>query len=148
MPQAIEQGIDQRFVLEQAAPLVAGGVDGDEGGGALVAFIEQREQGVALFRLETEVSQLVDQQDRIPGQAPDQPARRLIGQGCVESVDQILGLVETAAVVMQQDRSAVPGFDAPLPPYPAHPATQPPSAPDLRSQPIHCQPNTLLCHPY
>jgi len=53
----------------------------------MIALFHQLEEGVGLFGLEIQVTELVDQQDIQTGQTIQQTARGAVGQRCVHLIE-------------------------------------------------------------
>jgi hypothetical protein len=68
-------------------PLVIPQIRRDDGGVAMIALFHQLEEGVGLFGLEIQVTELVDQQDIQTGQTIQQTARGAVGQRCVQLIE-------------------------------------------------------------
>jgi len=60
MLQAIEQRIDQGFLVEQRVPVWEIEVGGDDRRDAAVALIHQPEEGVCLLRLDRQIAELIN----------------------------------------------------------------------------------------
>jgi hypothetical protein len=68
VPHAAQQRVHHRFVAQKVVPLVIPQIRRDDGGVAMIALFHQLEEGVGLFGLEIQVTELVDQQDVQTGQ--------------------------------------------------------------------------------
>ena len=60
MLEAVEERVDERFLLEQLVPLGQVEIGSDDGGCAIVTLVHEAEEGVGLLRLEAQISDLVD----------------------------------------------------------------------------------------
>src|SRR5208282_1481835 len=99
--QPIDQGVDQRLLVEQIVPLGQVEVGGDDGGGAVVALIHQTEEGVGLLGLEGQVAEFVNEERTITAHLLEKFSGRPIGQGGVKLVQEGLGVIKTAAMAVQ-----------------------------------------------
>ena len=63
MLKAVEQGIHERFTLEEVIPLGVIEVGGNNGGVSSIAIVHEFEEGIDLFGLEGEVAELINDQD-------------------------------------------------------------------------------------
>ena len=100
--EAVEQGVDQGLIAEQVVPLVEVEVGRDDGTLAGVALLQELEQGVGMLGLEVHVAQFVNDEGIVGGQPLEQAGGGVIGERGVELVDQVLGVVEAAAVPVDQ----------------------------------------------
>ena len=89
----------------------------DDGGTAGVALLHELEKDVGLLRLDVQVAQLVDDQQRICGQFVDELARGAVRQGGVHLVEQVLRLDEQPPVAILEGLEQDPRGEAGL----AHP---------------------------
>src|SRR5262245_35268996 len=101
MPQTVEQRIDQVLVAEQLVPLIEIKRRRDDGRDAVVTLVDETEEGVGLFRLDRQIVDLVDDEGLTAAQTLQQAASGAVGEGCVEVVEQILRIVEAAAVAIE-----------------------------------------------
>src|SRR5262249_12272139 len=58
-------------------------------------------KGIGLFRLDVEVVELVDDQRLQAAQPLEQPRGRAVGKGGVKLIEQILSIIEAAAVAVE-----------------------------------------------
>jgi hypothetical protein len=87
VPHAAQQRVHHGFVAQKVVPLGIPQVGGDDRRVAMIALFHQLEEGVGLFGLEIQVTELVDQQDVQTGQPIQQTARGAVGQRCVHLVE-------------------------------------------------------------
>lgn len=83
-------------------PLVVAQIRGDDGGMPVIALFHELEERVALFRLEIQVPEFVDQQDVQPCQTVDQLPCGAVGERSVHLIEQILSANELAAQLILQ----------------------------------------------
>jgi hypothetical protein len=102
MLETVKQGIDERLALEEVVPLGVVEVSGDEGGLATIAIVHEFEKGIDLFGLQGQISQFVNDQDVIATETPKELGGGAVGQGGIEGVEEVLGMVETASVAVEQ----------------------------------------------
>src|SRR4029077_18581315 len=76
-------------------------IGGDDGRHSVVAQVDEPEEGVDLFGIEVDVAQLVDDHGLYFRQLGQQALRGVVGQGRVEFVEQILGVVEAPAITAE-----------------------------------------------
>ena len=101
MHESVGDGAGGGGVVEELSPVLEGQVGGDDGGGSLVAVVEDLVEQIGAASVEGQVSQLVDEQELGGG-----PSREASGEGvaCLggdELVDEICGEDETHAVAAQ-----------------------------------------------
>src|SRR5215475_4058342 len=119
VPQAVEEGIDEMLLPKQLVPVVELERRRDDGRDAIVALVDEPEERVGLLRLDVEIVDLVDDQRLQPAQPLEQPGSRAVGERGVKLIEEVLGIIEAAAVAIEagfaQDadgnsRLAGPGF--------------------------------------
>jgi hypothetical protein len=99
--EAVGDGGGSGAVVEQVAPVLEGQVGGDDGGGALVALVEDLVEQVGAAGVEAQVAELVDEEkvgSRPSGEAAVEGVAGLAGD---EVVDEIGGEYEADAVAAQ-----------------------------------------------
>ena len=101
MLQAVEQGIDEGFTLELFVPLREVEICRDDGADAVIAPVEQVEEGVGLLGVNAEVAELIDDEDGVSGEAVEEFGGGTVGERGVEFVDEFLNAQDT---VHQSDR--------------------------------------------
>ncbi len=99
--EAIGDGASSSLVVEELAPVFEGEVGGDDGGGALVALVEDLVEQVGAARVEGEVAELVDQEQVVAGPGSEAPGERVFGLAGDEVVDEICGYDEADAVAAE-----------------------------------------------
>jgi hypothetical protein len=87
MLQAVEQCIDQRFIVEQFIPTIEVEIRGDDGRDSAVAFIHETEEDVDLFRLKGNVAQFVNEQRLHAAQICEQSRRGPIGKRRIKFIE-------------------------------------------------------------
>ena len=108
MLQAIEQRIDEGLLLEQLVPRGEVQVGRDDRRNAVIPLVHEAEEGVALFRLEGQISELIDEQRLERAQVLEELWRGAIGERGVEFIEQNLGVVEAAVVTVLKEPGFVP----------------------------------------
>ena len=106
MHEAVSDGGGGGAVVEELAPIFEGEIGGDDGGGALVAAVEDLVEQVSAAGVEAEVAELVDEEQRgrrLGGEAPVKGVARLRGD---EIVDEIGGEDEADAVAAEASELA------------------------------------------
>ena len=80
MLETIEQGIDQGLALEQLVPvrIIQIGCDNRRAPG--ITQIHEFEKGVDLFGLQGQITEFIDLQDIVAGEAVEQPGGGAVGQ--------------------------------------------------------------------
>src|SRR5262249_37085451 len=101
MPQAVEKGIDEVLRLEQLVPVVELERSRDDGRHSIVALVDEPEEGIGLLRLDVEIVDLVDDQRLQPAQPLEQPGSRAVGKRGVKLIEEVLGIIEAAAVAVE-----------------------------------------------
>src|SRR5215510_5432327 len=101
VPQAVEQRIDEVFLLEQLVPV--GQIQGrrDDGRHAIVALVDEAEEGIGLLRLHVEIVDLVDDKRLKAAQTFEQPRCRAVGKRGIKLIEEVLSIIEAAAVAVE-----------------------------------------------
>ena len=86
------------LVVEQLAPVLEGEVGGDDGGGPLIAAVEDLVEEVGAARVEGEVAKLVDEDQVVAGPSGEAPGEGVFGLAGDEVVDEVGGEDESSAV--------------------------------------------------
>jgi hypothetical protein len=101
VPQAVEQRVDEMLLLEQLVPVLELQRRGDDRRHAVVAPVDQPEEGIGLLGLHREIVDLVDHQRLQAAQALEQPCGRAVGERRIELVQQLLRIVKAAAIAVE-----------------------------------------------
>jgi hypothetical protein len=91
--ESIKPGINERFALEEVVPLGVIEVGGDDGRLSTIAIVHAFEEGIDMLGLEGEVAELIDDQDIVSAQAPEQLRCGAVRQGGVEGIEEFLSKV-------------------------------------------------------
>jgi hypothetical protein len=87
VPQATEKRLDHLFVAEKSVPVVVFEIGGNNSAFAIIPFLHQAEEDVALLGFERQISHLVDKQKVDVGHAVNQPAGAAVRQALVHLVE-------------------------------------------------------------
>src|SRR5438128_538736 len=98
VPEATEEGVDERFVAEKGLPFGKVQIGRDQCRLSAIALLHQLEEDVGLLWPEIDVPQLVNQQTIDFDQRVEELARRPIRQRGVEVVEEILRANEATAI--------------------------------------------------
>ncbi len=82
--QAIEESGGDDVVTEDLAPLLEGAVGGEDHGAALVSGVDQLEEEVGAALRERQVTDLVDDQERVSGEETDAGLEAAFALGLLE----------------------------------------------------------------
>src|SRR5262249_44923795 len=101
VPQAVEPRIDEVFLLEQLVPV--GEIEGgrDDRRHTVVALVDEAEEGIGLLRLHVEIVDLVDDKRLQAAQTLEQPRGRAVRKGGIKLIEEILSIIEAAAVAVE-----------------------------------------------
>ncbi len=103
--EAIEEGIHEWFALEEIVPLGVVEIGCDDGRFSAVPLVHELEEGVDLFGIQGEVPQFIDDEKVVSCEAPKDLGSASVGKGCVEFVQEILGLGESSSTARHQGLS-------------------------------------------
>src|SRR5262245_6992605 len=101
MHEAVGDGARRRRVVKELAPILEGQIGGDDGRHALVPLVEDLIEEIGAARVEAQVTELVDEQQLIPGPRGQPLSDRVSRLGGDEVVDEIGGEREAHAVTAQ-----------------------------------------------
>jgi hypothetical protein len=88
--------------LEEVIPFGVIQIRCNDVGFSAITFIHEFEESVDLFRFEGEISEFVNAEQIVAGEFFEEPGSGAVGQGAIELIEQILGLVEAALVAVCQ----------------------------------------------
>ena len=99
--EAVDHRVYEGFFLEEAIPFWVVKICGDNCGFFLIPQLHEPEESVDLLGFEGEVAKFIDLEEIVIGKGLHEPGSGSVCKGCVDLVQQVLGVEEAASVARE-----------------------------------------------